>query len=111
MVRRHRGPRCHRNRWAEDANEVSHLIAGYRVTRRAGWDECQERQDRVAEVFESFVTLVMGDVLVLQTPESFDRVEGWAIGWDEVEFDPPAWPRHQACTSFAWWYLALSRNR
>jgi hypothetical protein len=68
--------------WRDDAEVVGDLIAVEAPV--PGHLLAQERQDCVAEVSESFVARVMGDVPVHQAPKSFDRVEVRAVGRDEV---------------------------
>ncbi len=73
-------PRSRQNpkiRGRDDAEIVRDLVAVEAPV--PGYLLAQERQDRVAEVAEGLVALVVGDVLVHQTPQPFDRVQVRAV--------------------------------
>src|SRR3979411_1395490 len=52
----------------------------------------QEVQHCDAELLERGVAFVVCGVSVHQPPQSFDRVEMWRVGWNEVELDSAAGP-------------------
>src|ERR1700739_2631428 len=62
----------------DDAEVVRDLIA---VEAPVPWYLfAQEREDRLAEVFEGLVACVVGDVFVHQPPQPFDRIQMCALG-------------------------------
>src|ERR1019366_9229230 len=84
--------------WVYDTEVIRDLIAPLAPVR---WDVLtQEGQHRATEILESGVALVVSGVSVHQAPQSFDRVEMRAVGWDKVEPDPAVRHRKPGLNQF-----------
>jgi hypothetical protein len=73
-----------------DAKVIGHTIA--KRAPPAGHIAAQETEHGVAKSIVSGITSVVGYVLVHQSPQTLDRVQMRAVGRNEMEPDPPAWP-------------------
>jgi len=66
----------------------------------------QEVQHCGAEILEACVAFVVGDVSVHESAQSFNRIEVWAVGRDEMEFHPTIRPRQPGVDQFC---MVISR--